>query len=166
MTTLFQLRPYDKQAFETLVHGGVLRPVAQALAARGVTSNEDLREDWKAMLPPSALEGTEKAARLLADLREKKGRVIIVADYDCDGATACAVAMKGLTLMGIAADYIVPDRFKLGYGLTPEIVDMCAERAPKPDLMRVWRTPRRSESTFWSPTTICPRMCCLRQPAS
>lgn len=135
MTTLFQLRPYDKQAFETLVHGGVLRPVAQALAARGVTSNEDLREDWKAMLPPSALEGTEKAARLLADLREKKGRVIIVADYDCDGATACAVAMKGLTLLGIAADYIVPDRFKLGYGLTPEIVDMCAERTPKPDLI-------------------------------
>ena len=45
MTTLFQLRPYDKQAFETLVRGGVLRPVAQALAARGVTSNEDLRED-------------------------------------------------------------------------------------------------------------------------
>ena len=88
MATQFQIRSYDKTAFESLTASGVLRPIAQALAARGVTCAEDLREDWKAMLPPAALEGTEKAARLLADLREKNGRAVIVADYDCDGATS------------------------------------------------------------------------------
>ena len=135
MATQFQIRSYDKTAFESLTASGVLRPIAQALAARGVTCAEDLREDWKAMLPPAALEGTEKAARLLADLREKKGRAVIVADYDCDGASACAVAVRGLTALGIAVSYVVPDRFKLGYGLSPEIVDLCAAADPKPDLI-------------------------------
>lgn len=135
MITEFQQRPYDQKAFQTLHDAGMLRPLAQALAARGVTSPEDLREDWKALLPPSMLEGTEEAAHLLADLRENHGRAVIVADYDCDGATACAVAMRGLSDLGIATSYVVPDRFKLGYGLSPKIVDFCANSQPRPDLI-------------------------------
>ncbi len=135
MATQFQIRPYDKTAFEALAASGMLRPIAQALAARGVRTPDDLREDWKSLLPPATLEGTEAAARLLADLREAGGRVVIVADYDCDGATACAIAVRGLTSLGIPVSYIVPDRFKLGYGLSPEIVDLCLEARPKPDLI-------------------------------
>ena len=135
MTTQFQLRPYDKAAFESLSAAGMLRPIAQALAARGVRTPDDLREDWPSLLPPASLEGTAEAARLLADLRDARGRAVIVADYDCDGATACAIAMRGLSALGIAVSYVVPDRFKLGYGLSPEIVDLCCERDSRPDLI-------------------------------
>lgn len=135
MATQFQIRPYDKAAFESLASSGMIRPIAQALAARGVRTPDDLREDWKSLLPPSTLEGTDAAAKLLADLREAHGRVVIVADYDCDGATACAIAVRGLAALGIAASYVVPDRFKLGYGLSPEIVDLCCQATPRPDLI-------------------------------
>lgn len=135
MNTRFALRPYDKMSCERLEHDGILRPIAQALAARGIRSKEDLLEDWKALLPPVSLEGTEEAARLLADARAAGKRVTIVADYDCDGATACAIAMRGFAMMGIEARYIVPDRFTLGYGLTPAIVDLAASADPRPDLI-------------------------------
>lgn len=135
MSTIFSVRAYDKMVSERLCHGGVLRPIAQALAARGVTCEEDLSEEWRHMLPPNLLEGTQEAARLLADAREAGKHITIVADYDCDGATACAVAMKGFAMLGLSADYIVPDRFTLGYGLSPAIVDLAHARSPRPDLI-------------------------------
>lgn len=134
MNTRFCLRPYDKLASETLEHAGILRPIARALSARGVTSSDDLLEDWTALLPPASLEGTEQAARLLADAIAAQKRITVVADYDCDGATACAIAVRGLAMMGCQARFIVPDRFKLGYGLTPAIVDLAAAEQ-KPDII-------------------------------
>ena len=63
---------------------------------------------------------------------EKRERILIVADYDADGATACAVGLRGLRVMGAEVSYIVPNRFEFGYGLTPEIVALAAKESPKP----------------------------------
>ena len=134
MNTRFSLRPYDKLASEKLEHAGILRPIARALSARGVLTSDDLLEDWPALLPPSTLEGTLETARILADAIRDGKRITVVADYDCDGATACAVAVRGLAMMGCKAQFIVPDRFKLGYGLTPAIVD-AAWQAHRPDII-------------------------------
>ena len=66
----------------------------------------------------------QDAAALLADAIDADSRLLIVADYDCDGATACAIGVRGLRAMGARVDYLVPNRFEYGYGLTPEIVDL------------------------------------------
>ena len=134
MNTRFCLRPYDKLVSEKLEHAGILRPIARALSARGVTSSDDLIEDWTALLPPASLEGTQLAAELLADAIQNNKRITVVADYDCDGATACAIAVRGLAMLGTQAQFIVPDRFKLGYGLTPAIVEAAAH-THKPDVI-------------------------------
>ena len=134
MNTRFCLRPYDKVVSEKLEHAGILRPIARALSARGVKSSDDLLEDWTALLPPASLRGTQQAAEFLADAIQNHKRITVVADYDCDGATACAIAVRGLAMMGCQAQFIVPDRFKLGYGLTPAIVDAAAQ-AHHPDII-------------------------------
>ena len=100
-----------------------LHPVlARVLAARGVRGPEELSTDLAGLLPPALLKGTDEAATLLADAIEADAAMLVIADYDCDGATACAVAVRGLRMMGATVDYLVPNRFETGYGLTPEIV--------------------------------------------
>jgi single-stranded-DNA-specific exonuclease len=85
------------------------------------------------MIPPSGLLHIDAAA-VLADAIAAGKRMVIVADYDCDGATACAVALRGLRSMGANIDFIVPNRFEYGYGLTPEIVELTA-REKQPDII-------------------------------
>ena len=121
-------RPYDQHAADRLALSGFLPPIARALAARGIQVPSDLEQEWAGMLPPAMLEGTREAA-------ERLQAVTIVADYDCDGATACAVGIRGLRMLGITANYFVPDRVLHGYGLTPNVVDIVAARTPKPDLI-------------------------------
>ena len=107
--------------------------LAQLFAARGIKSADELDEDLKHLLPPDSLKGMADAARLLADLIERGERLVIVADYDCDGATACAVALRGLSLLGAAPEtlhYVVPDRALHGYGLTPAIVELALAKRP------------------------------------
>jgi single-stranded-DNA-specific exonuclease len=89
------------------------------------------------MLSPALLKGTEEAAILLADAIEAEAAMLVIADYDCDGATACAVAVRGLRMMGARVDYLVPNRFETGYGLTPEIVALALDhpRLGSPDLL-------------------------------
>jgi single-stranded-DNA-specific exonuclease len=91
------------------------------------------------LLAPPRLSGAEAAARRLADAIEANERLLIVADYDCDGATACAVGLRGLRALGAGAaqvDFLVPNRFEYGYGLTPELVAAAARhRAGRPDLL-------------------------------
>ena len=128
-------REYDIRAAQSLVGQGYLPPVARALAARGIADASELAQDWRSMLPPFSLEGTRAAAERLALARERNELVTVVADYDCDGATACAVALRGLAMMGIRTNYFVPNRVTHGYGLTPTVVDLVAERDPKPDLI-------------------------------
>jgi len=106
----------------TLEQAGVHPLLAQLYAARGVQSTEELDDGLTRLIPPSALKGTQAAGRLLADAIAANQHLCIVADYDCDGATACAVAIRGLRLLGAEqVSYIVPDRVVDGYGLTAPI---------------------------------------------
>lgn len=105
-----------------LEQAGVHPLLARLYAARGVQSKDELDDGLARLLPPSGMKGIDAAARLLADAMAKNQRLVIVADYDCDGATACAVALRGLKLLGAQhVDYIVPDRVVDGYGLTAPI---------------------------------------------
>lgn len=128
-------REFDLEAARRLHEEGYLPPVARALSARGIRDASELAQDWKSMLPPAMLEGTREAAERLALARERGERVTVVADYDCDGATACAVAIRGLGMIGVKADYFVPHRVHHGYGLSCAVVDLLAARTPRPDVL-------------------------------
>jgi len=117
-----------------LEQSGVHPLLARLLAARGVRSADELDDSLGRLLPPSAMKGAADAGRLLADAIQTQRRICIVADYDCDGATACAVALRGLALLGAArgsVTYVVPDRAVHGYGLTPAIVDLALQQQPQ-----------------------------------
>jgi len=126
-------RTYAEADHRTLVEAGVHPLLARIYAARRIRSSAELRYEVSALLPPSLLKGVEQAARLLADAIQSGKRLLIVADYDADGATACAVGIRALRAFGAHAEYLVPDRFKLGYGLSPELVELAAQR--RPDLL-------------------------------
>lgn len=128
-------REFDLEAARRLHEEGYLPPVARALSARGIRDASELAQDWKSMLPPAMLEGTREAAERLALARKRGERVTVVADYDCDGATACAVAIRGLGMMGVKADYFVPHRVHHGYGLSCAVVDLLGARTPRPDVL-------------------------------
>ena len=111
-----------------LQQAGVHPLLAQLFAARGVLSADELDDGLARLLPPSALHGAQEAAVLLADAMAAGRKICIVADYDCDGATACAVGMRGLRLLGAPLGfsnmtYLVPDRVVDGYGLTASIAE-------------------------------------------
>lgn len=116
---------------QALVDAGVHPLLARIYAARGVKRRDELDYKLSDLLPPGALTGTQEAAQLLADAIEAGARMVIVADYDCDGATACAVAVRGLRAMGADVHYLVPNRFEYGYGLTPAIVELAARMEPE-----------------------------------
>ncbi len=106
----------------SLEQAGVHPLLSRLFAARGIQSPEELDDGLAKLLPPSTLKGTEAAAVLLADAIAAQKRLCIVADYDCDGATACAVGLRGLRMLGAQhVTYIVPDRVVDGYGLTAPI---------------------------------------------
>ncbi len=114
-----------------LEQGGVHPLLARLFAARGVRSTDELDDGLAKLLPPSDMKGCTEAARLLADAIAAQQRICVVADYDCDGATACAVALRGLAMLGAAPGtlhYVVPDRAVHGYGLTPTIVDLAVQQ--------------------------------------
>ena len=105
--------------------------LARVFAARGVTTTEEL-DTRLAQLPSSSLlMGIDAAAARLADAIAGRERILVIADYDADGATACAVAVRGLAAMGAVVDFLVPNRFDYGYGLTPEIVVEASTREPR-----------------------------------
>ncbi|MEX3629221.1 MAG: single-stranded-DNA-specific exonuclease RecJ [Burkholderia sp.] len=116
---------------EALARHGLHPVLARLYAARGVTCPEDIETALARLVPPASLKGCEDAAVLLADALAARKRMLVVADYDCDGATACAVAVRGLRMLGASIDYLVPNRFEYGYGLTPEIVKLAAARLPE-----------------------------------
>ena len=110
-----------------LEQAGVHPLLARLYAARGVLGKDELDDGLARLLPPDTLLGTREAAVLLADAIRDDKRLCIVADYDCDGATACAVAVRGLRLLGAKhVSYLVPDRVIDGYGLTPPISERVA----------------------------------------
>ncbi|HOI66663.1 MAG TPA: DHH family phosphoesterase, partial [Thiomonas arsenitoxydans] len=130
----FVLRQPDPRAQHRLQAAGTHPLLAQLFAARGVKEADELELALPHLLPPALLKGAETAAVVLADAIARGERLLIVADYDCDGATACAVGLRGLRAMGAAVSYLVPNRFTTGYGLSPAVVDLALKHADgKPD---------------------------------
>jgi single-stranded-DNA-specific exonuclease len=122
--TLFEPAP----VFDSPMH-----PVLQRVyAARGVRDGADLRLSMRGLLPIGTLGSVEAAAQLLWHHRERGGLILIVGDFDADGATSTALLMRALRSWGFpAVDFLVPNRFEFGYGLTPEIVALARQRGPE-----------------------------------
>ena len=118
---------------DTLLAAGLSPLMARLLAARNITHIDQLDASLANLLAPNTLSCNEAMANLLADAIEQKKNILVIGDYDADGATATAVAVKGLRTFGANIDFLVPNRFEYGYGLTPEIVALAATR--KPDII-------------------------------
>ena len=123
-------RSVDEAARARLVAAGCDPRLARLYAARGLATREELETALAGLAAPERLHHVEDAARLLADAIAAGARLLIVADYDADGATACAVGVKALRALGATVDYLVPNRFEHTYGLSPEIVREAAKRSP------------------------------------
>ena len=134
MTTIITRR-IPQRTRDMLVQQGLHPVLAQLYAARGVLDKSEVESEFSGLIPPQRLLHAGRAATLLADAIERKQRLLIVADYDCDGATACAVGVRALRAFGADVAYLVPNRFEYGYGLTPEIVELAARQARRPDLL-------------------------------
>ena len=102
--------------------------LARILSSRGVLNADDLDHSLKGLLAPDSFLGIGEAATILADALESDLSILIVGDFDADGATSCTLMVTALRAMGARqVNYLVPDRFKFGYGLTPEIVDVAVQ---------------------------------------
>ncbi|HET6264675.1 MAG TPA: single-stranded-DNA-specific exonuclease RecJ [Usitatibacter sp.] len=123
-------RAIDEAVLARLVQAGCDPRLARIYAARGLSAIEELATGFAALVAPERMHHVDDAARLLADAIAAGEKLTIVADYDADGATACAVGVKALRAFGANVDYIVPNRFEHSYGLTPEIVEQAAKRQP------------------------------------
>lgn len=136
VTPRLSTRHADPAAAERLEAAGIHPLLARLWAARGVQHPNDTHLTWHRLLPPGELTHVEHAAALLADAVQGRQRLLIIADYDCDGATACAVGLRALRAMGAVVDFLVPNRFETGYGLSPAVVELAARHpAGKPDIL-------------------------------
>ena len=133
MSSRIVTRPVSPRTHDQLVREGLHPVLARVCAARGIHRRGELDDSLSGLIPPSALLNAERAGSLLADAIAASKRLLIVADYDCDGATACAVGVGALSAFGANVGYLVPNRFEHGYGLTPEIVALASQS--KPDLI-------------------------------
>ncbi|MEI8303569.1 MAG: single-stranded-DNA-specific exonuclease RecJ [Burkholderiales bacterium] len=113
-------------ARQRLLAAGLHPVLARVYAARGIGQADELNASLADLLPPDGLLGIAPAAERLAQAIAAREPMLIVADYDCDGATACAVGIRGLRALGAVVDFLVPNRLEHGYGLTPPIVDLAA----------------------------------------
>ncbi len=123
-------REYSAAVAKNLELQGVHPVLARIFAARGILSSAQLNCKLDALLSFADLRNCAEMAMILADAIAAKKHLLIIADYDADGATACAVAMRALKNFGATVDYLVPNRFEYGYGLSPEIVALAATRQP------------------------------------
>lgn len=113
-------------------HFGEMDPVLQRIfSSRGVQSADELERSLASLPSPWLLTGMKEMVEHLVSAIKQQQRITVVADFDADGATSCALALKGLSLLGAGAvDFVVPNRFEYGYGLTPEIVELVKRQAP------------------------------------
>ena len=123
-------RSYPQSTASALASSGLSPLLARIYAARGITSRAQLDTSLDNLLPFTQMKNAQRMAVLLADAIAQGKKLLVVADYDADGATACAVALRGLRAFGAQVDYIVPNRFEYGYGLTPEIVRLAERQSP------------------------------------
>jgi single-stranded-DNA-specific exonuclease len=129
MTQIIQ-RHYAADAVQNLSDSGMPALLARIYAARGIHDSVQLDTGLARLLPFTQLKNAQEMACLLADAIAARRKLLIVADYDADGATACAVGLRGLRAFGAQVEFIVPNRFEYGYGLTPEIVRLAAQSSP------------------------------------
>lgn len=115
---------------QALRRAGLSPLLARIYAARGITTAAEVEHRIDDLLPVTALRHADAMAAMLADAIRDGRRLLVVADYDADGATGCAVGVRALRAFGARVDYLVPNRFDYGYGLTPEIVRAAAQRRP------------------------------------
>jgi single-stranded-DNA-specific exonuclease len=132
-------RPLNVPAQKKLQDSGIHPLLAKLWSSRGVQSPEDTNLELKSLIPPHFLKGCLEAGIYLADAFSAQKKIWIIADYDCDGATACAVGILGLEELGksfgVKIDFLVPNRFTMGYGLTPEVVEIASLQTPRPDIL-------------------------------
>lgn len=135
----FNRRTCSERTAWLLEQSGINPLLSKIYAARGICSPKQISTRIEDLLPPQSLKDIGNASKIIADAIINNQKICIIADYDADGATACSVAVKGLSLLGAldrCLNYFVPDRFKLGYGLTPEIIDLLSvDESKKPDLI-------------------------------
>ncbi len=129
MTSITQ-RNAPAAIVQSLQSSGISPLMSRLLSARGVSDIAQTSIQLSALLPPQQLTHNQSMAKLLAEAIKTNKKLLVVGDYDADGATATAVAVKGLRLFGANVDFLVPNRFEYGYGLTPEIVKLAATQAP------------------------------------
>jgi single-stranded-DNA-specific exonuclease len=123
-------RRVNSEVVKQLQNAGISPLLATLYAARGIKNAQELAVTLTQIIPPDQLTNNTEMAILLADAIAERKKILIVGDYDADGATATAVAVKGLQIMGAQVDFLVPNRFEYGYGLTPKIVQLAATLAP------------------------------------
>ena len=136
--TSITTRTFAQPDYACLTQHGFSPLLARIYAARGVVDPKQLDTQLAALLPIAQLKQAEAMAAQLADAIAAKQHLLIIADYDADGATACAVGLRALREFGAIVDFLVPNRFEYGYGLTPEIVRLAAQIKPesmKPDII-------------------------------
>lgn len=145
MSLIHQVRQPKDETLRGLLAIGLDGLLAKLMAARGVTADLYQKQSLRDLLDPKQLMGVQQASQVLADALEAGARIVVIGDYDCDGATATAVAVRGLRMLlqSLGADsqaaqwhidFLVPNRFEYGYGLSPEIVQLAAEQF-EPDLL-------------------------------
>ena len=130
---LIKQRTFNQAIVSELIAQDINPLLARLYAARAIVSKREIDCSLNLLIPPEQLTNNKKMAVLLADAIALNKRILIIGDYDADGATATAVAFKGLASMGALVDFLVPNRFEYGYGLTPEIVSLAALQ--KPDIL-------------------------------
>lgn len=125
-----QIQLRRREAVDGVVLPADLPPLLQRLyASRGVRSAQELERSVKGMLPWTQLTGVEKAVEMLHDAFEKGLHIVVVGDFDADGATSTALSVLALRALGYGnVSYLVPNRFEDGYGLSPEVVDQAHAR--------------------------------------
>ena len=126
-------RKFDIKVVDNLVLQGISPLLARLYAARGLVNAVEIATSLAQIIPPEQLTNSSEMAKLLADAIAANKKILVIGDYDADGATATAVAVKGLKSMGANVDFLVPNRFEYGYGLTPEIVALASTL--KPDIL-------------------------------
>lgn len=129
------IRGYSSRSFDALIRSGLHPVLARVFAARGIEAPSQLEVKWSRLIPLERLKNVFTMAQFLADAILSRKRLLIVADYDSDGATACAVGIRALRKFGATVDYLVPNRFEYGYGLTPEIVRLAARSPTPPEIL-------------------------------
>lgn len=131
---VISLRSINNDSFATLKKTGTHPLLARLWAARGLDKPDS--SNWADMIAPSQLSNVHQVAEILSNAITSQKKLLIIADYDCDGATACAVAIRALRSLGADVDFLVPNRFETGYGLSPAVVDLaCQHPAGKPDIL-------------------------------